>query len=72
MKIFVTIKPRAARERVEKIDEGHFTVSVQEPATEGKANSALVKLLSQYFRTSPSCVAIVRGIKSRKKIVEIL
>lgn len=72
MKIFVTIKLRSAGERVEKIDGTHFIVAVREPATEGKANRALVKILSQYFHASPSCVTITRGTKSRKKIVEII
>ena len=38
MKIFVTVKPNAKEERVEKIDDTHFKVSVKEPPTEGRAN----------------------------------
>jgi len=36
------------------------------------ANIELIDLLSSYFNTSRSSVKILRGFKSRKKIVEIL
>jgi uncharacterized protein (TIGR00251 family) len=43
-------------------------VRVKEPPTKGKANKAVVKLLSGYFNAR---VRIVSGTKSRRKIVEI-
>jgi len=43
-------------------------VRVKEPPTKGKANKAVVKLLSEYFNAR---VRIVSGTKSRRKIVEI-
>jgi len=36
------------------------------------ANMELIDLLSLYFNVSKSSVKILRGFKSRKKIVEIL
>ena len=43
-------------------------VRVKEPPTKGRANKAVVKLLSEYFNAR---ARIVSGTKSRRKIVEI-
>ncbi|MCW3138841.1 MAG: DUF167 domain-containing protein [Methanophagales archaeon] len=43
-------------------------VRVKEPPTKGKANKAVVKLLSRYFNAR---VRIVSGANSRRKIVAI-
>lgn len=72
MRIFVAVKPSAKEERVSKIDEAHFAVSVKAPAQEGKANAALIKALARYLGVAPSRIAIVKGHASRKKVVKIL
>lgn len=71
MKIFVTAKPGAKEERVEKSDETHFVVSVKEPPVQGKANRAILKALAAHFRVSISCVSIVSGYTGRQKIIEV-
>ncbi|MEA2076272.1 MAG: DUF167 domain-containing protein [Euryarchaeota archaeon] len=50
------------------IEAEPLIVRVKEPPTKGKANKAVVKLLSEYFNAN---VRIVSGTKSRRKIVEI-
>ncbi|CUS78157.1 hypothetical protein JGI7_02012 [Candidatus Kryptonium thompsonii] len=72
MRIFVKVKPNAKVEKVEKIDEVHFVVSVKAPPVEGKANEALIKLLSDYFNIPKGNIKIVSGLSSKSKIVEIL
>ena len=72
MKIFVKAKPGARQEKVEKIDESHFVVSVTEPPEKGKANDAIRNALAVYFKTGSSRVKIVSGYSSREKIVEII
>jgi len=69
MKIFVKAKPNSHEQKVEKIDEQNFVVSVKEPPINGMANRAIVKVLSEYFHTSG--VRIISGHISRNKIVEI-
>ena len=44
MKINVKAKPSAREEKVEKIDENNFVVSVTEPPEKGKANNAIKML----------------------------
>ncbi|CUU07963.1 hypothetical protein JGI3_01615 [Candidatus Kryptobacter tengchongensis] len=72
MRIFVRVKPNAKVEKVEKIDETHFSVSVKAPPVEGKANEALISLLANYFGVSKSNVKIISGFNSRNKVVEIV
>jgi uncharacterized protein (TIGR00251 family) len=44
-------------------------IRVKEPPTKGKANKAVVMLLSRYYNAD---VRIVSGAKSRRKIVEVV
>lgn len=69
MKIFVTAKPDAYENRIEKIDDTHFVVSVTEPPIAGRANRAILKALGEYFHTSPSAIRIVSGFSSRQKVI---
>ncbi len=72
MKIFVKAKPNAKEEKVEKVDDLNYTVSVKEPPIKGKANEAIRNALAVYFKTGSSCVKIVAGHTSRNKIIEII
>jgi len=72
MKIFVKAKPNSREEKVEKIDENNYVVSVKEPPIKGKANEAIRNALAVYFKTGSARVKITSGFSSRNKIVEIL
>lgn len=71
MKIFVKAKPGAKTEKMEKIDDSHFAVSIKEPPVQGMANKAIIKVLSEYFSVSQSDVKIISGNFSKNKIIEI-
>ena len=70
MKISVKVKPNS---KIEKIEEqaGIFLIHVKEPPQEDKANQAVINLLSSYFKLPKSRISILKGKKSRQKIVEI-
>jgi uncharacterized protein len=72
MKINVKAKTRAREEKVEKVDESYFVVSVKEPPVDGKANFAITKALAKYFGISGYNVRLVSGQSSKQKIFEIL
>lgn len=72
MKIFVKAKPNSREEKVQKIDDNNFIVSVKEPPEKGKANLAIKNALAVYFKTGTSNVQIVSGFSSRNKIIEII
>ena len=70
-KISITVKPQAQRESVIKVSESQYSVAVRPAAQDNQANQAVVKLLAEHFSVSKSAVTIVRGQRSRKKLIEI-
>lgn len=71
MKIFVKVKAKAKRKYLEQIDETHFEIAVNEPAEQGKANQAVIKVLAEYLDVSRSQLEIISGRKAKQKIVEL-
>jgi len=71
MKISVKVKPIAKQEKIERINESHFLIWVKERPQEGKANKAVVKVLSEYFGVPQSQVVLLKGQSSKGKIFEI-
>jgi len=72
MRIFVKAKPNSREEKVEKVDDLNYVVSVKEPPIKGKANEAVRNALAVYFKTGSSCVKIISGFSSRNKVIEIV
>jgi len=72
MRINVKAKPNAKEEKIEKIDDNNFVVSVKEKPEKGKANDAIRNALAVYFKIASARVKIVSGYSSRNKIVEIV
>ena len=71
MKIIVKAKTNSKENRVEKIDESNYVVHVKERPVDGKANSAIIKILADYFGTKPYLMEIISGDWSKTKIIEI-
>jgi len=67
----VTVRPRARQQKIEKINTNEYKVSVLSPPIRGKANQEVVKLLASYFNLSPSKVKIIKGEKSRQKLIRL-
>ncbi len=62
--------PRARREGV--TPEGEvLVVRVREPPEGGRANRRVVELLAKHFGVPKSQVEIVRGHRSREKLVRV-
>jgi uncharacterized protein (TIGR00251 family) len=55
-----------------KVEGDKITISVSSKPIEGAANLEIIKKLSKYFCVPSSNVKIVHGLKSKKKIVEII
>lgn len=75
MKIRCKIKPNSKKGNlIQKSQDENgefFEIFIREPAIEGKANLAVIKLLSEEFSVSKSKVSLKTGVKSRFKIFEI-
>lgn len=72
MKISVKVKPGSKNEKVIKVDGTNFIVHVKELPIEGKANAAVIKLLGNYFGIPKSNIQILKGLRSRNKLIEII
>lgn len=71
MIIEVKVKPNSKREYVKRLDEKRFEVGVSSPPIEGKANKRLIELLSEFFDVPKGSIRVLKGERSRNKIVEI-
>ncbi|MEX2436913.1 MAG: DUF167 domain-containing protein [Candidatus Paceibacterota bacterium] len=71
MKIYIEVKTGSKKEKVEKISSDKYKVSVKEQPEKGKANKAVIKVLSNYFKVFQSQVDIRAGHTSKSKIIDI-
>jgi uncharacterized protein (TIGR00251 family) len=71
MRITVKVKPNARTNSVEQLDENTFVVRVSAPPTEGKANERVLEVLAEHFHVPKRSVTILRGGRSKAKIIEI-
>jgi uncharacterized protein (TIGR00251 family) len=69
--ISVSVKPQAKKEGVTQLSASEFRVAVKAPPHEGKANLAVIKLLSEYFSVPQSRIKILRGHSAKKKVLVI-
>ncbi len=69
--IHVKTIPNSKRVEIRKLGEGRYSVRLDKPAVDGKANSRLIELLADYFDVPKSSVDILKGLGGREKIVRI-
>jgi len=72
MNIYIKVKPKSHKEKIEKVDEAHFIVCTQKIPEKGRANDDVVRLLAKYFNISPSRVILTSGLTSRNKTATII
>jgi uncharacterized protein (TIGR00251 family) len=76
VRVQIRLTPKAARDRIDGIAldaEGGalLKVSVTTVPEDGKANAALIKLLSKEWRVPKSTISIVQGATDRRKVLHI-
>ena len=69
--IRVRVQPRAGREEVAGERAGAILIRVTAPAEGGRANEAVVRLISRRARVARGAVEIVRGQKGREKLIRV-
>jgi uncharacterized protein (TIGR00251 family) len=63
--------PRAKRDAIEGFREEVLRVRVTAAPQDGSANTAVVKLLAKQLGLPRSSIVLIRGAKSRDKVIEI-
>lgn len=71
MRIEIKVIP-GARKDAWKEENGLVKVHLRAPAVDGKANAALVQFLAGYFKVKTSQVEVIKGLKSRHKVINIV
>ena len=72
LRLSVRVIPRASKnELLGPFADGSYKARLTSPPVDGKANEALIKLLSGHFNVPKSKIKIVKGMTSKKKLVEM-
>ena len=67
----VLVKPNAKIVKITKLDDKSFEIHLKSQPIKGAANKELIILLSKHFKIPKSSVEIIKGMKSKKKLVKI-
>jgi uncharacterized protein (TIGR00251 family) len=67
----VRVTPRARRDEIAGEREGVLLVRVTAAPEGGKANTSVCRLIAKAGRIAPTRVRVVRGARSREKLVRI-
>ena len=70
MLLNIRVIPKAKQNKV-VVEEDRLKVYLTAPAIEGRANEALIKVLADYLKVRKSEIQIIRGDKSRDKIIQV-
>lgn len=68
MKLHIKLHPNSSQEKIAKITGNKYEIWIKQKPIVGKANIYLERLLKKYFGKS---VKIIKGLKSREKIVDV-
>ena len=71
MLVQVRVTTNAKTPSVRETGENTLEVRIDEKAVDGRANKRLLKILSQHYKVPRSSISILRGARSRNKIVEV-
>ena len=72
MKLFIKVRPGARKNKVQKVDEINFVISVTAQPEKDRANRAAVHALADYLNMPSTRIRISAGLTARHKIFEIL
>ena len=67
----ITVKPGSSQEKITETAPGELIVYLRAKPHDGEANEALIKVLAKHFKIAKTTIRIIRGAKSRQKVIEI-
>lgn len=70
MKYAIIVKPGKSEEKIIASGDHELTIYLRAKAHDGEANEALITTLAKYFDIPKTSIHIVRGHKSRLKLIE--
>jgi hypothetical protein len=67
----VRVTPRAGRDEAGRFENGVLAIKLRATPVDGAANASLIEFLARELGVAKTCVTIVRGQRSRQKLIEI-
>ena len=67
----IRVQPRASRDEIVGWQGDTLRMRVSAPPVEGEANMAIRKLIARALGVAPACVELIRGERSRDKVVRV-
>jgi uncharacterized protein (TIGR00251 family) len=67
----VKVEPRSSKKGLAGVMDNVLKVKLTAPPVEGEANDQLIEVLSEATGVRKSSIRIVRGLSSKRKVVEI-
>ncbi len=71
MQLNIKVIPKAKLNKIIKINDSSYQIYTTAPPDKGKANQAIIKLLSKKLNIPKSKISLIKGEKNRHKIIEI-
>ncbi len=71
MRISIHVKLRSCGSKLIKNPDGSYKAFLVSAPVEGKANGELLNLLSEKFDVAKSAIKIIKGARTRNKVIEI-
>jgi len=72
MLINIKVITRASENKIEKEAKGRLKAYLKAIPEKGKANALLIKLLADYYKVSKNQIKIIKGARSKNKIIKII
>jgi uncharacterized protein YggU (UPF0235/DUF167 family) len=70
-RLTVRLRPRGHSDELLAFRDGVLLARVTAPPVDGRANKALCRLVADAAGVAPSRAKVVRGLRSREKVVEV-
>ncbi|MEK6936168.1 MAG: DUF167 domain-containing protein [Nanoarchaeota archaeon] len=67
----IKVKPNSENQSIIKISDTEYKIHLKSFPEDNKANIELLKLLKKYFKEKYENINVIKGLKSKDKIVEI-
>ena len=71
MLLKVKVIPNSSVNKIIERKENFLKIKLTAPAVEDKANQAFIKFLAKEFNTVKSNIQIIKGLRSKEKIIKI-
>lgn len=71
IRLHLHVQPGGKKSEILGEHDGALKIRVQAPPVEGKANAAVIEFVAEILAVPRSRVTLIRGEKSRHKVVEI-